>query len=207
MSRRPVVISRRPTVIVFLRAPALGTVKRRLAAGIGMIAARRFYVETSRTLLRRIGTDPKWEVHLAVTPDQAAIQGDYWPSSLPRFPQRHGDLGQRMERALLRFPNRPIVLIGSDIPDMDRPHLTRAFDALGNCDLVFGPARDGGYWLVGTRNAEIARGLFRNVQWSGPETLAQTMANKSHKRITLLDTLDDIDDSDDLRRWRAQKKR
>lgn len=196
----------RPVVIVFLRAPELGKVKRRLAAGIGMIAARQFYVETSRALLRRISADPRWEVHLAVTPDRAATQGRYWTQDLARFPQRHGDLGMRMERAMLRFPNRPVVLIGSDIPDLDQHHLKKALEALGSCDLVFGPATDGGYWLVGARNAEMVRGMFRNVQWSGPGALAETMANMPHRRITLLDPLDDIDDADDLNRWRDRGK-
>jgi uncharacterized protein len=191
----------RPVVIVFLRAPELGTVKRRLAAGIGMVGARRFYVDTSRALLRRIGADPRWEVHLAVTPDRAATQGRYWTQNLARFPQRHGDLGHRMERAILRFPNRPVVLIGSDIPDLDRHHLNQAFEALGSSDLVFGPATDGGYWLVGARNAEMVRGLFRNVIWSSPKALAQTLANRPHRRIALLGELDDIDNMDDFNRW------
>lgn len=197
-------MTRRPVVIVFLRAPELGAVKRRLAAGIGMIAARRFYVDTSRRLLHRIGADPRWQVHLAVTPDRAAACGRYWKSSLIRFPQHQGDLGCRMERAILRFPNRPVLLIGSDIPDMDRHHLSHAFQALGRCDLVFGPATDGGYWLVGARNAELVRGLFRNVHWSGPNALAETLVNTPHRRVALLDKLDDIDDADDLLRWQER---
>ena len=82
----------RPTVIVFLRAPHLGVVKQRLAAGIGMIEARRFYTETTHRLLRRIGPGPRWDVLLGVTPDRAAVQGRFWPNHLPRFPQGAGDL-------------------------------------------------------------------------------------------------------------------
>lgn len=197
-------MTRRPVVIVFLRAPELGAVKRRLAVGVGMVAARQFYVETSCALLRRIGGDPRWEVHLAVTPDRAATQGRYWPSSLPRFPQGQGDLGRRMERAMLRFSNRSVVLIGSDIPEIDRDHIECAFAALGRSDLLFGPASDGGFWLVGAREAGMVRGLFRRVRWSGPEALEQTMANRPHRRIALLETLDDIDDVDDLQKWREK---
>lgn len=189
----------RPVVIVFLRAPELGTVKRRLAAGIGMVAARRFYVATTRRLLRRIGAERGWQVQLAVTPDRAAKRGRHWPSSLPRFPQGQGDLGRRMGRALARFPNRPVVLVGSDIPALDRHHLRRAFDALGNNDFVFGPASDGGYWLVGTRISQDIRGLFRNVRWSGPHALADTLANIAHRRVALLNELHDIDDVNDLK--------
>jgi len=196
-------MSLRPTIIVFLRAPYLGTVKRRLAAGTGMMEARRFYSATTEQLLRRIGTDPRWDVQLGVTPDKAAVQGRFWPAHLKRLAQGHGDLGTRMARALMRFPNRPVVLIGSDIPDLSAAHIDRAFAALGRCDLTFGPARDGGYWLVGAREATMARGLFKNVRWSSAHALADTLANAGTKRVQLLDLLDDIDDAEDLARWRA----
>jgi rSAM/selenodomain-associated transferase 1 len=193
----------RPTIIVFLRAPYLGAVKQRLAAGIGMIEARRFYTETTHQLLRRIGTDPRREVRLGVTPDRAAVQGRFWPNTLPRFPQGAGDLGERMARALQCFPHRPVVLIGSDIPELSVDHIDRAFAALGRCDLTFGPARDGGYWLVGVRDPAMARGLFENVRWSSEHALADTLANAGTRRVRLLDCLDDIDDAEDLARWRG----
>jgi rSAM/selenodomain-associated transferase 1 len=196
-------MTRRPVVIVFLRAPEIGAVKRRLAAGIGMEAARRFYVETTQRLLRRLAADPHWDLVLAVTPDRAATQGRYWPPSLRRLPQRQGDLGVRMERALLRFPTRPVLLIGSDVPAIGRQQIRDAFSALGRCDLVFGPATDGGYWLVGARNTEMVRGLFRNIRWSGPHALADTLANAGNRRLVLLESLEDIDDAGDLSRWRA----
>lgn len=195
-------MTQRPAVIVFLRAPYLGTVKQRLAAGIGRAAARRFYVETTSRLLRRLSQSPRWEICLAVTPDRAAIEGRFWPAGFDRMAQGQGDLGQRMERALLAFRNRPAVLIGSDIPDLSSHHIDRAFSALGRCDLTFGPARDGGYWLVGARETGMVRGLFRNVRWSSEHTLADTLANAGAKRVRLLDCLDDIDDVEDLRRWR-----
>lgn len=193
----------RPTVIVFLRAPYLGGVKQRLAAGIGMIAARQFYTATTHHLLRRLGQLPHWDVLLAVTPDRATIDGRFWPPHLTRFAQGLGDLGIRMERAVGRFPNRPVVLIGSDIPDLSADHIYQAFAALGRCDLTFGPARDGGFWLVGTREATMVRRLFRNVRWSTSHALADTLANAGTRRVELLGELSDIDDLDDLMRWRA----
>lgn len=195
-------MSRRPTVIVFLRAPHLGTVKQRLAAGIGRIEARRFYVETTRALLNRLGKGPRWDVRLAVTPDRSVVEGRFWPPHLKRLGQGHGDLGQRMARAMGYFPNRPVVLIGSDIPGLMAHHIDQAFDALGQGDLTFGPALDGGYWLVGARDAAMVSGLFNNVRWSSAHTLADTMANAGTRRVRLLDTLDDIDDAEDLARWR-----
>lgn len=194
---------RRPVVIVFVRAPALGAVKRRLAAGIGAAAAQRFYSGTMRTLLRRIGGDPRWEVHLAVTPDRVARQGRFWPARFRRFAQGRGDLGVRMGRAMRRFPHRPVVLVGSDIPDLAVHHVAAAFAALGRGDLVFGPATDGGYWLVGARDGAMARDLFRRVRWSGPHALADTLANARGRRVVLLEALADVDDAADYARWRG----
>lgn len=187
------------TLIVFVRAPAIGAVKRRLAAGIGPLAARRFYVATTRRLLSRVARDPRWRTTLAVTPDLHARQGRFWPAPLPRFPQGRGDLGQRMVRALGRSGG-PSVLVGSDIPALSERHIAAAFAALGRVDLVFGPATDGGYWLIGVRNRFVLRGLFDGVRWSGPQALADTLANACARRVALLEPLDDVDDTEDLAR-------
>ncbi len=192
---------RKPVVIVFVRAPVLGAVKRRLAAGIGPFAALRFYTRTTHALLRRIGGDPRWEVRLAVTPDAAARQSRHWPARHARFPQGEGDLGRRMARAMQRFSHRPVVLVGSDIPTLTALHIAQAFHTLGNADLVFGPASDGGYWLVGARDPAFVRGLFDRVRWSGPFALADTTANAGMRRVALLDRLSDVDDAEDFRNW------
>lgn len=187
-------------LVVFARAPRLGAVKRRLAAGIGAVAARGFYVETTRALLRRVTGDTRWRSVIAVTPDAAARRGRHWPGSVARLSQGHGDLGARMERAMLRFPGRKVVLVGSDIPDLSADHIRRALGALGRADLVFGPAADGGYWLVGARDGRLARGLFRGVRWSSPRALSDTLDNAPARRVAMLEMLHDIDDAADLER-------
>src|SRR5215469_5568915 len=103
-------------LVVFLRAPRLGRVKSRLAAGIGAIAALRFYRQTSESLLRALARDARWRVHLALTPDRDAVRASPWGMALSRFGQGAGDLGRRMERAVRRMPPGPVVIIGSDIP-------------------------------------------------------------------------------------------
>ncbi|MEE8443918.1 MAG: TIGR04282 family arsenosugar biosynthesis glycosyltransferase [Alphaproteobacteria bacterium] len=191
---------RAPVLVVFARAPALGAVKRRLAVGIGAVAARGFYVETTRALLRRVTGDARWRSVIAVTPDAAARRGRHWPGSIARLSQGHGDLGARMERAMLRFPGRKVVLVGSDIPDLSADHIRRALGALGRADLVFGPAADGGYWLVGARDGRLAKGLFRGVRWSSPRALSDTLDNAPARRVAMLEMLHDIDDEADLER-------
>jgi rSAM/selenodomain-associated transferase 1 len=178
-------------VILFARAPRLGAVKRRLARGIGAMAALRFYrAQLARTL--RLARDPRWLLELAVTPDHAPAR---WPRGIARVPQGQGDLGARMGRALGR--HRRAVLVGSDIPDLSRADIAAAFRALGRADAVFGPAEDGGYWLVGLGPRRPAR-PFADVRWSGPHALGDTLANFPGRRIALLRTLRDVDTPEDL---------
>jgi uncharacterized protein len=188
-------------VYLFARAPRIGAAKRRLAADIGDLAAWRFYRETTRIVLRRIAADPRWRTWLSVTPDRYARTGRFWPAGVARAPQGPGDLGQRMARALNRIPNRPAIIVGSDVPALSADHIAAAFDALGRHDVVFGPAADGGYWLVGARTPANLGRLFRNVRWSSRHALDDTLAGLNPvRRVAFLETLDDVDDGAGLAR-------
>ena len=105
-----------------------------------------------------------------------------------------------------RLPPGPVVLVGSDIPAMAPSHIVEAFRLLGRHDLVFGPARDGGFWLVGARRTRpMPYGLFSAVRWSTSHALADTLANiPVTASMALADTLDDIDDARDLRAFNEQ---
>ena len=115
-------MNRKGHVVVFARAPRLGTVKTRLAAEIGPPPARDFHRRTTRGVLARLGPDRRWTTWLAVTPDRLAAAARFWPASVARLPQGQGDLGRRMARALGRFPGRPVVVVGSDIPGLAAVH-------------------------------------------------------------------------------------
>ena len=186
-------------VVVFLRAPQLGRVKSRLAAGIGALAALRFYRETSLALLRRLARDPRWCCHIAATPDRARFPR--WPAAA-RLGQGSGDLGRRMARAFAALPPGPALIIGSDIPALTARHVESAFRALGRSDAVFGPAPDGGYWLVGFRRRPLPRGVFAGVRWSSAHALADTLQTLPRgMRVLMLETLEDVDDAASYRRW------
>ncbi len=191
-------------LVVFLRAPRLGAVKTRLAADIGAVAAWRFYRGCTARVLRRLGADPRWTCRLGVTPDRFAGAG-FWPSSLGRIAQGQGDLGQRMARTFGRLPPGPAIIVGSDMPELDAGHVARAGLALGRHDAGFGPATDGGYWLIGlARRRPPPRGLFTGVRWSTGHALADTLASlPAAYRIAFLEQHADIDDGADYRRWRA----
>jgi rSAM/selenodomain-associated transferase 1 len=192
-------------LVIFARAPELGRVKRRLANGIGPAAATRFYRATLAAEIRRLANDRRWTTWLFVTPDEA-LGHPTWRSAGPRprlCPQGRGDLGQRMTRPFRILPPGPVVLVGSDIPALRSGHVARAFRLLGRTDFVFGPATDGGFWLVGARRLKaMPRALFIGVRWSTAQALADTLATlPSSYSVGRADTLDDVDDGQDLHRW------
>ncbi len=189
-------------LVVFARAPALGRVKSRLAAGIGPSAALAFYRHTLASVLRRVGRDRRWRTVLAITPDRAT-NTRLWPLKRSRRPQGSGDLGLRMGRVFRTWEPGPVVIIGADIPDIAPAHIARAFRALGHADAVFGPARDGGYWLIGLRRGPTLPDIFKDVRWSTKHALADTLANLKGRRVARIETLDDIDDVAAYRRWRG----
>jgi rSAM/selenodomain-associated transferase 1 len=192
-------------LVIFARAPQLGRVKRRLAGGIGLMAATRFYRAALAAEIRRLANDRRWTPWLFVTPDDA-LGHPIWRSAGPRprlCPQGRGDLGQRMTLPFQLLPPGPVVLVGSDIPALRAGHVAHAFRLLGRNDFVFGPAGDGGFWLVGARRLKaLPRALFAGARWSTAHALADTLAGlPSGYSMGLADTLDDVDDAEDLQRW------
>ena len=184
----------RPVVIVFAKAPRLGAVKTRLARDIGGFEAWRFHrLALARTLLR-LCRDRRWRVVLALTPDALAHRCRAAPMALARLGQGRGNLGRRMARALDRFRPGPVLLVGGDIPALEAGHVAQALARLRAAHVVFGPAADGGYWLVGVRGRRRALALFRNVRWSTPGTLSDSLANVAPgQRLALAATLRDVD--------------
>ena len=194
-------------LVIFARAPEAGRVKRRLGTEIGMMEAARFYRRLLDAQIKRMMRDPRWTVWLFVTPD-TALSHPAWhlvPVSR-RKPQRHGDLGRRMKLPFATLPPGPVVLVGSDIPAMRASHIARAFALLARHDLVFGPARDGGFWLIGARRVRpLPHSLFAEVRWSTATALTDTLASlPDHLTVALADTLDDVDDAEALHQWSAQ---
>ena len=195
------------TLLIFIKAPRLGQVKRRLARDIGGAEAWRFYRRTVRRLILRLARDPRWRCRLVVTPDSFNGRERFWPLICRVMKQGDGDLGRRMHRAFKQAPPGPAVLVGSDIPDLAPAHIAKAFAALGRADAVFGPAEDGGYWLVGLSSRARRADPFAGVTWSSPSALAETVANlpKDHS-VVMLDLLSDIDVGADHTRWRMRRR-
>lgn len=196
-------------LVIFARTPRRGAVKRRLATDIGDGPALAFYRRTLHDVTRRLGGDPRWRTWLAVTPDGDAMRPGLWPAvpGVGLIPQGRGDLGARMARPLTELPPGPVIIIGTDIPGITPRHIVDGFAALGRHDFVFGPATDGGYWLVGARRP-VPAGLFRDVRWSTEHALADTLAGLPRAaQVALLDELDDVDDGAAWAAWRARGHR
>jgi rSAM/selenodomain-associated transferase 1 len=186
----------RQHLVVFARWPCLGSGKRRLGKDIGAVHALRFQRSMLALILRRLGADRRWITWLAVTPDRSGP----WPSRFRLLPQGRGDLGRRMAAVARKPPPGPVVILGSDIPGVAASDVARAFHELGRRDAVFGPATDGGYWLVGLRRRPRFLDCFGNVRWSTAHALADTLSNLVGKDVALLRMLSDIDDGASLRR-------
>ena len=180
------------------KAPIAGAIKTRLAREIGTVRATRFARQATAALLARLGRDPRWQTTIAVTPDRALVS-PIWPAGVPLKPQGRGDLGQRMQHLFAERAPGPLIIVGTDIPGIAARHVANAFRLLGACEAVFGPAVDGGYWLIGMRRRPRLLRPFSQVRWSGPEALRDTLANLAGRSVALLATLADVDGAEAYR--------
>ena len=183
-------------LVIVARRPSFGVGKRRLAAEVGELAAWRFQRFALATLLRELAHDPRWKTWLAVTPDRPTN----WVSRATPIAQGPGDLGARLARLARRIPRGPVVILGSDAPQVERRDVAAAFQALGGSDAVFGPSVDGGYWLVGLSPRGRLHPPFEGVRWSTANALADTAANLRRSSVRYLRELEDVDDAASLQR-------
>ena len=193
-------------LIVMARWPAPGRCKRRLASSLGAAAAARIQARlTDHTLA--VGRQLGIELVLAVdglAPRAARRLGDQLGVGRIVL-QGGGGLGVRMQRQFQRAANeraRRVVLIGSDLPQLERADLASAFAALDHQQAVLGPACDGGYWLIGLRRPEPT--LMEGIAWGSEQVLEQTLAALARRGLepALLPWRRDLDRGEDLGAWR-----
>jgi rSAM/selenodomain-associated transferase 1 len=189
-------------LVIFSKLPRLGIVKTRLAKDIGIVAAWAF-ARQSIINLSSIVKDTRWRCSFAITPDKAINKTNLWPKAHRYIAQGAGDLGERMARVIKSMPPGPVVIIGTDIPTIRPQHVAEAFLALGKHDAVFGPSKDGGYWLVGIKRRPVFKEIFKYIKWSEKTTLEETISNLPiHWNHKLLETLEDIDEVEAFDRWK-----
>lgn len=190
----------RPTLYVVAKAPIMGRAKTRLAADIGPVHAKRIYRALMGQVLRQV-RDPRWDTVLAVTPPHLLGRVPDW-DGFAQIPQVTGSLTPRLEALFAR--KGPTLTIGTDCSQVDATDIANAFKALRSHRHVFGPADDGGFWLMGT-NGPLRRGFFDGVRWSHSETLSDVKA-RTYGDYAELRTLIDLDDLTALRQLRELQR-
>lgn len=193
-----------PALLVFAKAPRPGRVKTRLARTVGPQAAADAYRRMGRTIVHQVAGAPV-ETIVCFDPPDAEDEVRLWLDPDGRLDLRYlaqgdGDLGERMSRLFDRAfrEGGPVVVVGTDTPAVNAGTVVRALEALRNADMVLGPSRDGGYYLMALRQA--CPELFRSIPWSTSAVLHATadVARRIGLRTTYLEVESDIDTADDL---------
>ena len=202
----------RKCLIIFTRYPEPGTTKTRMIPELGAQGAADLQRRMTDHLVLRVKTlmeQRSLAIEIRFDGGSEKLMRDWLGPSFTYRRQGQGDIGGRMERALMDgFQNdaTSIVIIGSDIPDISTAILQQAFEALKSNNLVLGPAADGGYYLIGLRKTDAYQAyseLFQSINWRTNRVLSQTISAANHLGIghALLDTLKDVDRPEDLKIW------
>lgn len=185
-------------LIVFVKNILLGKVKTRLAKAIGDFGAFEVYKELVEITEMETNRLEDCDIHIYFSD---VIIDSKWVEKR-KFVQEGASLGERMENA---FKNgfdqgyKKIIGIGSDLPDLNADVMLEGFQALDEMETVFGPAEDGGYYLIGMNS--LHGGIFENKSWSTDKLLDETLSDLKANKITvaLLEELNDIDTIEDLK--------
>lgn len=186
-------------LIIFIKNPVLGKVKTRLAGTVGDETALEVYKELLNYTQK---------ITLLIDADKFLFYADFlqredeWPNDrFIKHLQKGNNLGERMYTAFEDiFLNKyqKVIIIGSDCLDLSASVIEDAYKFLNESDVVIGPAKDGGYYLLGMK--ELHQCIFKNVSWSTSHVLKQTLSicKSQHLNYSLLPTLTDIDVENDL---------
>lgn len=193
----------RTAIVVMVKYPRAGAVKTRLGREIGMEKAAMLYhgfVRIQLATCRSTG----FETVISCHPDHPVSDYLKWLGSGVDFlVQKGADLGRKMRDAFeqafaLGFDR--VILIGSDLPHLRGAILKEAAKSTEKCDVVIGPALDGGYYLVAMKSDSFFPAMFEDIRWSTPDVLDITLKKmaESGRKICLLRAMQDIDTLEDL---------
>ena len=192
-------------LIIFTRNPELGKCKTRLAKVIGDEAALEIY----KYLLNHtaeISKNIKADKFVFYSDDIA--ENDLWNKDIFRKKLQYGtDLGTRMENAfteLFQLNYEKVIIIGSDLLDLNTKHVDDAFELLETNELVIGPAKDGGYYLLGMKTLHL--NVFKNKAWGTSTVFKDTIKDIQNSAYTLMEKLNDIDTFEDIEPYQQLRK-
>lgn len=185
-------------LIVFTRNPELGKVKTRLAKTIGDQAALNIYMhllEHTENTIRKIRCDKAVYYTLQIR------NNDIWDNAIYQKHLQEGeDLGLRMQNAFSSAfikGYEKVIIVGSDLLDLNANYISEAFNSLNKNDVVIGPAQDGGYYLIGMKS--LYSNIFKNKDWGTDSVFQDTINDLKNLDIYLLEELNDIDTFEDIK--------
>ena len=193
-------------LLIFAKRPVPGMVKTRLVPAISPEQAADLYRCMLGDIMAKVQSNPRFDSYLFYLETNGACDyfGIYAPG-ITLLPQKGKDLGEKMAEAFHAVFSRgyaTAIIVGSDAPDLPLHYIEAAFDRLERreCEAVFGPCEDGGYYLLGMRMLNTA--LFRDVPWSSNEVLAVSLerAREAGIKVSLLPVWHDVDEAADLER-------
>ncbi|MBS0014049.1 MAG: TIGR04282 family arsenosugar biosynthesis glycosyltransferase [Desulfobacterales bacterium] len=196
-------------IIVFVKAPVEGFVKTRLAGCLGARGALLLYRALAEDVLAAVCA-MNCQVRVFYYPvDQHDIVRGWIGNHVRLYAQQGADLGRRMHHALCSAEAdgfQRIILVGSDMPEIDQKILQSGFSALETRPAVFGPAKDGGYYLAGFASGCIFPQAFSGIAWGTSQVFKETMKRFAEKGQTpgVLPVLSDVDTPEDLRALAAK---
>ena len=188
---------------IFLKAPRRGAVKTRLIPALGAAAAARLYRALAEAVVAATRPGPDgYDRLFFFTPAEARAEMEAWFPGQAWIAQEGADLGARMSSAFdvaFRRGAGRVAIVGSDVPGLSRDDVGLALASLADHDLVLGPARDGGYYLIGLRQRLPA--LFEGVAWGTGSVFAATLETAAALGLSVrvLEERRDIDTLEDVR--------
>ncbi len=191
-------------ILLFVKAPIRGQVKSRLAAVLGQDAALELYRNFVLDILSSIETSGI-PFRICYHPLDSGETVRNWLGGHLQYMLQEGDnIGEKMERAFRRAFSEGAtraVLIGSDIPDLPPALLLNAVGRLDQAGAVIGPARDGGYYLIGFRNDAFVPGIFHGPKWSTNTVFSKTLQifGQEQREVSVLPSWQDVDTIEDLK--------
>ena len=185
-------------LLVFTKNPQLGKVKTRLAKSIGDEKALFIFRKLIEKTAQTIGSIP---VHKSLYYSDYIENEDPWDTQVSEKKIQNGEtLGERMSNAFQDgFENgfEQIVIIGTDLWNLESNDIDQAFRALETNTAVIGPATDGGYYLLGL--SQLIPEVFKNKNWGTASVFKDTMDDFKEQKVALLKPKNDVDYYEDLR--------
>jgi uncharacterized protein len=199
-------------LIIFTRYPKTGSTKTRLIPLLGAKGAANLQRKmTEHTLLRMKGLTASNDFTIEIRYDggNEEVMKQWLGSEFEYASQGGGDIGERMQRAFedaFKSGAATVVIIGTDIPDLTAVDITSAFAVLKQKNMVLGPAKDGGYYLIGFQKNAFSPAvgdLFTGITWGERDVLKKTLkiATGLGFSYSLLKEMDDVDRPEDISTW------